>query len=405
MSTIPSLALLPSGYKASKVYSVLPTNGDGDFTFSRTGNATRVNKDGLIETVGSNVPRLDYSDSNCPSLLLEPQRTNFNTNSENFNSYNILGGTINSNDIIAPDGSVNADTFVEDTSNSQHRIRKDISVSAGIYTMSVFVKGTGRYISLFPQGTSLAYAVFDIANENISIIGGSDYVDSKIENYGNGWYKCILIYNNTAGTNFLHIYLSNASYLASPTYTGNNSEISFFGLQLEEGSYPTSYIPTEGSTVTRNKDVCIDAGNTDLFNDNEGVVFLDVKITENSSEVKQTSLNNGTVNEAVKILQLNATTFRFEVTMSSGTNFSKDIIINPYQRNKLALQYKANDYKVFVNGIKQSVTQRSTLPLGLDRFNFNRAYSTSDDFTGKVNQLRIYNQALTDTELQQLTTL
>ena len=73
---IPTLTMIPSGYKAGKLYSVLPTNGDGDFTTSRSSSATRVNKSGLIETVLSNVPRLDYSDGSCPSLLLEPQSTN-----------------------------------------------------------------------------------------------------------------------------------------------------------------------------------------------------------------------------------------------------------------------------------------------------------------------------------------
>ena len=134
-------------------------------------------------------------------------------------------------------------------------------------------------------------------------------------------------------------------------------------------------------------------------------MFLDIEVPDNSSEVKQTSLNNGTTNEAAKILQLNGTTFRFEVVMSSGTNFSQDITVNPYQRNKLALQYKSNDYKVFVNGVKQSVTQRSTLPSGLNRFNFNRGFSTTDDFKGNVYQLMVFNEAISDTELATLTTI
>jgi hypothetical protein len=84
MATIPSLALIPSGYKASKVYSVLPTDGTGDFDFTRSGNATRVNSEGLIELVSTNVPRLNYPlidgvVSGCPSLLLEPSRTNLVT--------------------------------------------------------------------------------------------------------------------------------------------------------------------------------------------------------------------------------------------------------------------------------------------------------------------------------------
>ena len=77
-----SLVMIPSGFKAEKLYSVLPENGNGDFTHDRNGStATRVNEDGYVETVSADVPRLDYPLINgvvqdCPHLLLEPQRTN-----------------------------------------------------------------------------------------------------------------------------------------------------------------------------------------------------------------------------------------------------------------------------------------------------------------------------------------
>jgi hypothetical protein len=71
-----SLVLIPSGIKASKVYSVKPEDGTGDFTFGRASTATRTNASGVIESVASNVPRLDYTNSTCPKLLAEQQRTN-----------------------------------------------------------------------------------------------------------------------------------------------------------------------------------------------------------------------------------------------------------------------------------------------------------------------------------------
>ena len=83
MST-PSLLTIPSGYKATKLYSQIPTNGTGDFTVARNSIATRVNKSGIIETMGVNVPRLDYSDGGCPVLLTEPQSTNLIQYSEDF---------------------------------------------------------------------------------------------------------------------------------------------------------------------------------------------------------------------------------------------------------------------------------------------------------------------------------
>ena len=80
----PKLALIPTGYKAGKLYSVLPESGVGDFTVVRATEATRVNEAGLIETMGANVPRLDYSGGGCPVLLTEPQRTNYIVESNGF---------------------------------------------------------------------------------------------------------------------------------------------------------------------------------------------------------------------------------------------------------------------------------------------------------------------------------
>jgi hypothetical protein len=126
MATIPSLALIPSGVKASKVYSVLPTDGVGDFDFTRSGNATRVNSDGLIELVSTNVPRLNYPlidgvVSGCPSLLLEPSRLNVATYSEDFSNgvYSKLNGTVTTNTAISPDGTQNADTWTATSGSAQ----------------------------------------------------------------------------------------------------------------------------------------------------------------------------------------------------------------------------------------------------------------------------------------------
>jgi hypothetical protein len=125
MATIPSLALIPSGYKASKVYSVLPTDGTGDFDFTRSGNATRVNSDGLIELVSTNVPRLNYPlidgvVSGCPSLLLEPQRINVFQRSEEFSNAYWIKASVSSaiSGFISPDGTLSAFKLVEDTSTS-----------------------------------------------------------------------------------------------------------------------------------------------------------------------------------------------------------------------------------------------------------------------------------------------
>ena len=112
----PKLAMIPTAYKAGKLYSVLPESGVGDFTFARASEATRVNEDGLIETMGNNIPRLDYTDGGCPNFLLEPQRTNLLPYSNDFSNSawsKFASGTgstpiVTSNYAISPDGTLNA---------------------------------------------------------------------------------------------------------------------------------------------------------------------------------------------------------------------------------------------------------------------------------------------------------
>ena len=125
MATTPSIAMIPSGYKDEKVYSVLPTNGDGDFTFARTSTATRVNSNGLIEEVGINKPRLDYSDGACPSLLLEPTSTNKIQYSEEFAN----GYWTKNNSSVQGDPSTEG---TEEVTNGDFATDSDWTKSAGV---------------------------------------------------------------------------------------------------------------------------------------------------------------------------------------------------------------------------------------------------------------------------------
>ena len=141
-----SLLLIPSGYKSQKVYSIFPTDGDGDFNFSRSGVATRIAKNGLITTVDSNVPRLEYPMidgvvNGCPSLILEPSRTNSQVNSEEFDNalWNKTRASITPNDAISPSGLLNADKLVGLSGSSY--VYDGVSVTSGdVYTISVFAK-------------------------------------------------------------------------------------------------------------------------------------------------------------------------------------------------------------------------------------------------------------------------
>jgi hypothetical protein len=223
----PVLALVPSAYKTNKVYSVLPVNGDGDFDLSRGLNATRVRKDGLIETVDSNVPRLDWYDSNCPSLLLEPQRTNLQVYSEEFDNVVWIKSrtTITANDTISPNGELTADKITGDGTGTSY-VYDGISLTNGnTYTISIFVKPiiniSSFAINIFG---GVGTAPFDLINKTIGTLTG-DFTSAKIEDYGNGWLRCsgTLTLSSTTGT-------KNIGY---GLFDFNGDQFYLFGAQVE----------------------------------------------------------------------------------------------------------------------------------------------------------------------------
>jgi hypothetical protein len=125
MPAAPSLLIVPYRSKTGKLYSQIPTSGAGDFTVTRNTEARRFNSAGLIESVASGIPRLDYYTSGgtvgCPALLVEPAATNLCLQSEAFNTTwtRVSGGTgllpaITANAVVAPDGTTTAETIVFD---------------------------------------------------------------------------------------------------------------------------------------------------------------------------------------------------------------------------------------------------------------------------------------------------
>lgn len=258
-----SLVVTPNGYKATKFYSVIPSDGTGDMTFARAGNtATRVNASGLIQAVNADIPRLDYTGVGCPKLLLEPQRTNLVTYSDAFDNAQWVKGelTITANSTISPDGTTNADSLTETVVNDYHIAYQAKSLTSGTtYTFSFFAKPNGRNFAriLFGNGPfpDNQYAYFNLVTDEIV---KTSSVTAKIETYANGWKRCIATLTADSSVSDA-VYFGPARNTTDGyvTYAGNASlGIFAYGAQLEAGSYATSYIPTTTAAVTRNADSC-----------------------------------------------------------------------------------------------------------------------------------------------------
>jgi hypothetical protein len=218
-----SLLLIPSGYKSGKAYAEIPTNGNGDLTWTRASDAWRTNADGLIQRV--------------PWNLL--------TQSEGFNtaSWSPTSASITANSTTAPNGTLTADTLVEDTSNGVHLVAQTLGSVTGIYTLSFYAKPKGRnwiFVSMVSAANYGAY--FDIENGVTGTVQSS-ITSATITSVGDGWYRCTMTSNPSGGALRCQIYTATANLTNS--YTGNGtSGVYLWGAQVVEGSSAQTYFPT-----------------------------------------------------------------------------------------------------------------------------------------------------------------
>ena len=392
----PKLALIPST-QGDKLYSVLPANGVGDFAFTRGSSATRINSQGLIETVASGVSRLNYPlidgvVNGCPSHLLEPLRSNIIPYSESFSNDAWVKGssTVNTNQVISPDGTLNADLMV--TSAAGGGVSDGIGGS-GDYSFSVFVKY--KDIQFIRLRSTSSYAWFDIENGSVGTTISA--LDAKIEDYGNGWYRCTLVGNNT-------------NTIVQVTCTEQNSSnvgfgsVYLWGAQFEAGSYETSYIKSDtGGTVTRSAETANGSGDASTFNDSEGVLMFEGSALANDGTNRRISISNGTTSNRL-LLSYNSTSNEIQSFLANPTvqfNFYHTLS-NSIEFNKIAVKYKQNDFALWVNGVKVATDTNGTIANGLNTLNFDEG-SGASDFYGNTKQIQYFDSALTDSELETLT--
>jgi hypothetical protein len=333
-----SFLLTPNGYKEDKLYAAIPTNGNGDMTVTRATTATRVDENDLVSSVASNVPRIDYTDGGCPSILLEPLRTNLLKYSEQFD----FNDPITNNDIFvkglssiddpntttttAPDGTLTADTWTGDGTSGAHSLAQTVSATSGVaYTQSVFAKkGTNNFIQIL--GTtgiydSYSWANFDLESGILGEKGAS--ATATITDFGNGWYRCTMTATatSTASGNGFFLWLITSADSARIETNSLATSVHLWGAQVEAGAYPTSYIPTTTEALTRNADVISKTDISDLIGQTEGTVFMDINWEEKSGVYYIVSISNGSVTNEIYMAfgNTSANSIRFSIT--SGNDF------------------------------------------------------------------------------------
>ena len=394
---------LGNGNWATKEDSLLGYNSENNnfkplpFDFTRASSATVVNKQGLIETVGSGEPRIDFLGNTNGALKLEPQRTNLITQSNDFDTQSKQNVTVTSDAIISPDGSLNADKLVENSANSSHYLRINTS-SSSASVISVFAK-KGEETKIFIGNANFSQGVlFDL---DLGVIESGS--DGTIENYGNGWYKC----------SFYRTDLSAWQYISLrgnfTTYQGNGvNGVYLYGLQLEDGTYPSSLINTQGSTVTRLADFCNNGGNEQVFNSLEGVLYINTAALTQSGGNRWISIHDNTGNNDIE-LRYTSNTNQIRCKYVIGSVAIADVfftVTDATQFSKIAFKWASADFALWIDGVEVATSLTgATSNIAFDELSFDVSNLGSTNFYGNTKDVRVYTTALTDNELAILTTL
>jgi len=379
-------------------------------------------KNYLPTTDRLNLPRLNCPTyGGCPSLLVEPQRTNLVSKSNDVTTgggNTLINLQINSSNNLSPEGINNAQE-IEVTATGQPRIESVTTSNTTIYSVSCYVKKvTGDFFGLgfYQQDIGNQYAKFDldkgtfVAVESDGVVSKSatNIYNCEIIAYKNNWYRitCNILTGAAASKSAIKWLAMSASSFSNGVV---GDKFLIYGRQVEQASYVTSLIHTSGSTETRNEDKAVNSGlgTTDTFNDSEGVLFIETEALFNNNEARGISINAGNIGNRVLISYPSAgdSSINGYLQTSAGSNSSMIITgVDTTQKHKVAIKYKLNDTSLFIDGVKRAVDTNVGTPVGLDRLHFSNGVSANTaKYKGNLNAIAVYKTALTDTELANLT--
>ena len=325
--------------------------------------------------MGQDIARIDYTDSADGVLLLENSSTNRFLYSEDLTQFDLSSsGTgasnpvVTSNYAISPDGTQNADRVQLDAgtdASGNSRITETFTIFATTETISVYLKsndGQEHTIDIIQSNSAQNTATVTSKWQRFSFTN----VNGSPDKYGIG----------LTGIN------------------GETADILAWGFQLEQQSYPTSYIPTSGSSATRAAETCKDSGNSEVFNDSEGVLFADIAALSDDVNIRHISLSDGSTSNRIIMALDSNNQIRYYIEGTGGNILIQFTVASILLPTKILIKYKSNDFAYWINGFEVGTNTSAITFSGLNNISFNNPYQGgTSPFYGKTKEIGYYNTA------------
>jgi hypothetical protein len=372
-------------------------------TFTRASTATFFDSAGVLQSAAIDVPRFDYNPATLAAqgLLIEESRTNLLTYSEEFDnaSWAKLNSSVTANAVVAPDGTLTGDLLIPNTTNAQHRLDQTPTSTTTSQTFSVYAKADGyNFVGLRigSSGTS-----FNLSTGAVSV-NGSGSVGS-ITAVGNGWYRCSIVVSAAAANDIARINVADAATPAASFAGDGFSGIYIWGAQLEAGAFPTSYIPTTTTALTRAADVASVNTLSPWYNASQGTWYVEYLERAFNAAHQVTYASDGTSAERIAI-NINSSNVLDAQIVSGGTDtFTGNAPTLTAQNYKIALAYEANNAGLSANGSAVTTDTSVTLPVGISNLKIGSTAANSQYVNSVISRITYYPRRLSDAELQAIT--
>jgi len=409
-----SLLLTPNAEKVAKIYSIIPTNGNGDFTFARATTRTITGSTGFIQTIAINEPPIDYSLGGCPNILLEPQRTNVVLYSEDLAdaTWTKTRTTVTQNTTNSPGNSLDADT-IEVSSAGQCHVGQSVTTVAGTVNVTLYCKYINQqFLQIYSSSSAQAYANFDILN-GVTGSNGTNASNVRITTAANGFYRisvALVVPAAAIVVRFAFVASSTSAYNATEGIAGR--QFYAWGAAIETGTtgtaaYATSYIPTTSASVTRVFDYMarLNLVTNGIISAIQGTWYMEIKnnlvLARDNSTTVFTFGQDG--NNGIRFRPTGTGRIAIEKVVG-GVITVLVSAVNATETMKVAFKWNGTDVETFLNGVQQSPSNKtypSTIVPQSALLNFT---STNPGVPIYINEMGFFPTQLTDSQCIALTT-